>query len=150
MNGNGNTKFEAYYSEAERLYVKEGKTQREIAELLGISEKTISQWSAKGEWVRKRREYLTSTRTGPVEKLKARFAKLLEETDELNSKKTDEMYKIRLLIDRMEGGYDIKGATIEVMDRFTTFIRQREADKGFIERLMNHVHAFFEEVKKLG
>ncbi len=145
---NGNSKFDAYYGEAERLYVKEGKTQREISELLGISEKTISQWSAKGEWVKKRREYLVSTRTGPVEKLKARCAKLLEDTDDIDAKKTDEMYKIKLLIEKMEG-YDIKGATIDVMDRFATFIRQREPDKGFIERLINHTHAFFEEVKKL-
>src|SRR5574343_717334 len=142
-------KFEASYKDAERRAVKEGKTQREISVLLGISEKTISRWSSDGEWLRQRKVYLVSTRTGPVEKLKARFTKLLEEEDDLDAKKTDEMYKIRLLIDRMEDGYDIKGATVEVMDRFATFIRQREADKGFIERLMNHTHAFFEEIKKL-
>lgn len=145
----GNSKSEAYYDQVEEYVVKKGKTQREAAEFFGISEKTISTWSAKGEWVKKRRDYLVSTRTGPVEKLKARFAKLLEDTDDIDAKKTDEIYKIRLLIDRMEGGYDIKGATIEVMDRFTTFIRQREPDKEFIERLMNHTHAFFEDVKKL-
>ncbi|GMV67542.1 MAG: hypothetical protein AMXMBFR75_33320 [Candidatus Hinthialibacteria bacterium] len=142
-------KFEAYYDDAERLAVKEGKTQREIAEFLGISEKTISLWSKKGDWVRKRGEYLVSTRTGPVEKLKARFAKLLEDTDNLDAKKTDEIYKIQLLIDRMEGGSNIKGATLDVMDRFSTFIRQREPDQEFIEQLKRHTHAFFEEIKNL-
>lgn len=142
------SKFESYYDDAERLAVKEGRTQREISELLGISEKTISQWSAKGEWQRQRKEYLVSSKTGPVVKLKARFAKLLEETDDLDAKKTDEMYKIQLLIEKMEG-YDIKGATIEVMDRFATFIRQREPDQEFIERLKKHTHAFFDEIKNL-
>ncbi|GAB62663.1 MAG: hypothetical protein DWB56_14840 [Candidatus Jettenia sp.] len=142
------SKFEAYYDEAERLYVKEGKTQREISELLGISEKTVSLWSVKGDWVRKRKEYLVSTRTGPVEKLKMRFAKLLEDTDDIDAKKTDEMYKIKLLIEKMEG-YDVKGAVIDVMDRFATFIRQKEPDQEFIERLKKHTHAFFEEIKNL-
>ena len=141
------SKFQAFYNDAERLSVKEGKSQREISQLLGISEKTLSQWSVKGEWQRQRKEYLVSSRTGPVDKLKERFYRLLESEEELDAKKTDEMYKIQLLIDRMEG-YDIKGATIEVMDRFATFIRQRETDTGFIEQLMNHTHAFFEEVKK--
>jgi hypothetical protein len=49
----------------------------------------------------------------------------------------------------MKGGFDVKGATIEVMDRFTLFIRQRETDKGFMEKLMAHTHAFFEHVKTL-
>lgn len=139
-------KFEAYYKDAERLAVKEGKTQREISELLGISEKTISQWSAKGEWMRQRKEYLVSTKTGPVEKLKARFAKLLEDTDALDAKKTDEMYKIQLLIDRMEGGGNIKGASIEVMDRFTQYLNKVETDKELIQRIGDHIHGFFEEI----
>ncbi|QII11230.1 hypothetical protein KsCSTR_18510 [Candidatus Kuenenia stuttgartiensis] len=141
------SKFLAFYDDAERLSVKEGKTQKEISRLLGVSEKTLSQWSVKGEWQRQRKEYLVSSRTGPVDKLKERFYRLLESEDELDAKKTDEMYKIQLLIDRMEG-YDIKGATIEVMDRFATFIRQRETDTAFIQCLMDHTHAFFEEVKK--
>ena len=50
------SKFQDYYKDAERLSVKEGKTQREISELLGISEKTISRWSSDGEWMRQRKE----------------------------------------------------------------------------------------------
>lgn len=143
------SKFKDYYPEAERLAVKEGKSQREISDLLGISEKTLSQWSVKGAWMKQRKEYLISTKIGPVGKLKDRFAKLLEETEVLDARKTDEIYKIQLLIDRMEGGFDIKGATIEVMDRFTKFIRQVEQDKGFLEKLMNHIHKYFDEIKEL-
>lgn len=145
-----NAKSKDFREQVKDYIVKKGKSQREASEFFGISEKTISKWSVEGEWIKERREYLVSSRTAPVEKLKARFAELLEDTTALDAKKTDEMYKIRLLIDRMEGGYDIKGATLEVMDRFTALVRQREPDKGFIERLMNHTHAFFEEVKKLG
>ena len=36
------------------LYVEQGKTAREVSDLIGIPEKTISQWVAKGSWKEER------------------------------------------------------------------------------------------------
>ena len=140
-------KFQDYYKDAERLAVKEGKTQREISELLGISEKTLSRWSTEGEWMRQRKEYLVSTKTGPIQKLEARLLELLEDPV-IDARKTDELYKIQLLIDRMRGGFDIKGAAIEIMDRFSQYLTRVEEDKEFLVRVSNHTHGFFEEIKR--
>lgn len=142
------SKFKDYYPEAERLAVKDGKTQREISELLGISEKTISAWSAKGEWMRQRREYLVSTKTGPLEKLKERFAQLLEDTGDIDARKTDEIYKIQLLIDRMEGGSNVLGSAIETMDKFSKYLVRVEQDKELIKKFGEHIHKFFEEIRR--
>lgn len=146
------SKFEAYYDEAERLAVKEGKTQREISELLGISEKTISLWSVKGEWQRKRKEYLVSTREGPAGKLKKTLLELLEKADpkELteNARLTDQITKIISAIEKISGGRDLLGSTIETMDRFSKYLMRVETDKQFVERVADHIHKFFEETRR--
>jgi len=54
-------KMAAYYEEAQRLFVQEGKTLSEIAQILkDVSERTLARWSSEGEWMRKRKEYLRS------------------------------------------------------------------------------------------
>lgn len=146
------SKFQDYYPEAERLAVREGKTQREISELLGISEKTISQWSKKGEWMRQRKEYLVSTREGPVEKLKKALLEMLEKTDarELtdNARLTDQITKIISAIEKIEGGRDVLGSAIETMDKFTRYLIRIEQDKEMIRKIGEHIHRFFEEIRR--
>ncbi len=141
------SKFQDYYKDAERLAVKEGRTQREIGNLLGISEKTLSRWSSDGQWMRQRKEYLVSTKTGPIQRLEKRLLELLEDT-EIDARKTDELYKIQLLIDRMKGGFDVKGATIEVLDRFTKYLVRVEEDKQLLGKISDHIHGFFEETRR--
>lgn len=146
------SKFMAFYDDAERLSVKEGKSQREISQLLGVSEKTLSQWSVKGEWKRKRKEYLTNTRIGPADKLKNSLIELIDRLDpkELaeNAKIADQITKIISAIEKISGGRDILGATIETMDRFTGYLLRMEADRDFTERVFDHIQNFFEETRK--
>ena len=146
------SKFKDYYPEAERLAVKEGKSQREISDLLGISEKTLSQWSVKGAWMKQRKEYLVSTREGPADKLKKTLLELLEKVDarELleNTRLTDQITKIISAIEKISGGRDVLGATIETMDRFTKYLMRAETDRPFIERVADHIHKFFEETRR--
>lgn len=146
-------KFQAFYKDAERLCVKEGKTQREISDLLGISEKTLSRWSSDGEWMRQRKEYLVSTRTGPADKLKETLLELLEKirpADLLKSARiTDQITKIISAIEKIEGGKDVLGSTIETMDRFTRYIGRMEQDQEFVRRLGDHIHGFFEETRRV-
>lgn len=47
---------------AEELFIIEGLTIQAVAEQLGISERTIANWSSDGEWVARRREYRNAAR----------------------------------------------------------------------------------------
>lgn len=145
-------KFQAFYNDAERLSVKEGKTQREISELLGVSEKTISKWSSKGQWLRQRKEYLTTTRIGPAQKLENALAALIENVEQgeliRDPRVADQITKIVAAIKRLKGEGDILGETIEVMDRFTKYLNRVEQDKEFMGRLAEHIHKFFEETRR--
>lgn len=51
-------KRDAYYPEAERLYVHEQCSHADIAARLGISERTIGTWAREGDWTTRRRNYL--------------------------------------------------------------------------------------------
>lgn len=86
-------------------------------------------------------------RTRVIEKLKKRFIQLLNDTEILDAKKTEELYKIQLIIDRMQKGCDIRGITIEVMDMFTKYINRVETNKDFINKLAEHIHNFFDYVQ---
>lgn len=145
-------KFQDYYPEAERLAVKEGKTQREISELLGISEKTLSKWSKKGEWMRQRKEYLVNTREGPAEQLKKGLLSLIEGSNALelveNPRLVDQITKIISAIEKIEGGRDVLGSAIETMDKFTRYLIRVETDKEVIKKIGEHIHRFFEEIRR--
>ncbi|MDA8087610.1 MAG: DUF1804 family protein [Nitrospiraceae bacterium] len=52
------SKEHLYSEDAERLFVIEQKSPMEIAGELSISEKTIRNWKAKGDWDKKRADYL--------------------------------------------------------------------------------------------
>ncbi len=146
------SKFQDYYPEAERLATKEGKTQREISELLGISEKTISAWSAKGEWMRQRKEYLVNTREGPAEQLKKGLLTLIQGSNALelveNPRLVDQITKIISAIEKIEGGRDVLGSAIETMDKFSRYLLRVEQDKEIIKKIGEHIHRFFEEIRR--
>lgn len=47
---------------AEELFIIDGLTLQEVAGQLGISERTLANWSSEGEWVQRRREYQNAAR----------------------------------------------------------------------------------------
>jgi hypothetical protein len=47
---------------AEALFIIDGLTLQEVAGQTGISERTLANWSADGEWVSRRREYQNAAR----------------------------------------------------------------------------------------
>lgn len=54
------SKVNEYFNQAEKLFVEEQKTQIEIASLLPVSERTVRNWSKKGNWIKKRKLYIES------------------------------------------------------------------------------------------
>lgn len=57
-----------HYSESERLYVQERLTFEQIADRIGVSERTLRTWATQGEWA-ERRKVFTETNTKTHEKL---------------------------------------------------------------------------------
>jgi len=54
-------KLAAYYEEAKRMFVQEGKTLSEISgELTDVSERTIQRWSSENDWPQKRKEFIVN------------------------------------------------------------------------------------------
>ena len=49
------------YSEAERLYVQEHLGQADIAERLGVAERTVRYWSNEGNWSERRGNFVEAT-----------------------------------------------------------------------------------------
>ena len=136
-----------FYNVAEEQYVKGGKSLQEISELIGVSTTTLSKWKAKGDWGKKRKDYLTRTRSGPVQRLRDKLYQLLDNADELDSKTVDQVSKIVAAIEKIDGGRDPLGSTIEVMSRFGKYIRDNEKDQAFVDQLTEHMQGFFSHVK---
>ena len=53
-------KKKLYFNEAERLYVHQGCTLKEISDQLNLSEKTIRNWKSEGGWGIKKKKYIES------------------------------------------------------------------------------------------
>jgi transcriptional regulator with XRE-family HTH domain len=136
-----------FYDVTEEQYVKRGKSLQEISELIGVSATTLSKWKAKGDWGKKRKDYLTRTRSGPVQRLRDKLFQLLDDTKELDAKTVDQISKIVAAIEKIDGGRDVLGSTIEVMDRFGKYIRENEKDEAFVGQLTEHMQGFFSHVK---
>lgn len=51
-------KRDKYYDKAEKMYVEQFITEVGVAKRLGISDRTVRRWKAKGNWGEKRKEYL--------------------------------------------------------------------------------------------
>jgi hypothetical protein len=51
-------KKQAYYAQAEKMYVEEKATLSRIYAVLGVSEKTLREWKKEGDWDHKRIQYL--------------------------------------------------------------------------------------------
>lgn len=139
-----------FYEAATELYVRKGKTLEEIHGIIAVSTTTLTKWKKDGDWGRKRKDYLTRTRQGPAQRLRDKLYKLLEDAPEIDGKTVDAVSKIVSAIEKIEGGRDPLGATIEVMDRFTKYLEINEKDSAFMDRFTEHLHGFFSEVKARG
>ena len=63
----------------------------------------------------------------------------------------DELSKIITLIDRLcSQGMDIRAAALEVMDRFSDFLRGWVTDQEEIQRISHRVDEFFRQLEDEG
>ena len=144
-----NGKRETYFYEAEKLYVKAGKSLAEISRVFPVSATSLSTWKKDGSWAEKRRAFLRSTR-GAVEILRDELEKLVEGLSEtgIDTKKSDEISKISATIDRMERStVSLMSSAVQVMDKFTDFLKKYVKDVDELKRISLYIREFFNSIE---
>lgn len=60
IKGGGNINNKAKKELAEKLFIEDGLTAKEISTMVGVSEQTLSRWRKEGNWENKRNEFLAA------------------------------------------------------------------------------------------
>ena len=142
-------KRELYFDDAQSLFLA-GKDLEEIAALQPVALKTLKVWLVEGQWEEKRRLVPVSPHwLGEALKgiLREKTGNLLSKGD-LKPQELDELSKIITLIDRLcSQGLDIRAAALEVMDRFSDFLRHLVTDQDELQRISHRVNEFFRQLE---
>jgi hypothetical protein len=143
-------KREVYFDEAESLYLS-GKSLEEIQEFCPVALRTLRLWHKDGQWEEKKRQALVSPRwLGKALKgiLREKTGKLLARGD-LKPAELEELTRIITLIERLcYQGWDLRAAALEVMDRFSEFLRGWVQDPGEIKRFSSWMQEFFRKLEQ--
>lgn len=128
-----------------RMYVHSGLYQQDIAEVLGVSQKTISQWKAADEWD-KQKAAVTTTKEKELSRWYAMVAAQNEAIEARGpganfptSSEADALNKMAAAIAKLEADAGLS-ATVNVFMGFTKWLRDTsdiETTKLFAE-LSNH------------
>jgi transposase len=144
------SKRELYGEDAQSLFLA-GKSLEEIQDLLPVSLVTLKRWHQEGQWEEKRRQVPVSPRwLGEALKgiLREKAGQLIIKGD-LKTQELDELTKIVTLLDRLcSQGWDMRAATLEVMDRFCDFLRGWVKDQEELKRISHRVQEFFRQLEE--
>jgi hypothetical protein len=142
-------KRDLYYAEAQSLYLA-GRELRELQEVYPVSRQTLQRWHQEGHWEEKRRQALVSPRwLGKALKgiLREKTSRLLAKGD-LTPPELDELTKLITLIERLcSHSWDIRSAALEVMERFSEFLRGWVKDREEIKRFSKWMQEFFRKLE---
>lgn len=98
---------------------RQGKSQTEIAGIIGVSEQTISNWKKKYDWDRRLAQISASTRRAS-DKLRQILADEIENMKDASN--ADAIHKLSLVLEKLDGKFDRLAFTIEVMEDFNAFL----------------------------
>lgn len=116
---------------AKSLYITGGLTQKEIAERVSVTEKTLAKWIKEGKWDNLKKSLLTTKQN--------QLSFLYDQLDFLNTdiskrefkvavgKEADTIIKITAAINRLETETSI-GDTVEVARNFIEFVRPQDLE----------------------
>jgi hypothetical protein len=145
-------KRELYFEEAQSLYLS-GKGLEEIQGLFPVALVTLKRWLKEGNWEEKRRQVLVSPRwLGEALRglLREKTGRLLVKGD-LKPQELEELTKILALIDKLCcQGWDLRGAALEVMDRFSEFMRSWVTDPEELKTFTGRMQEFFRRLEDGG
>jgi hypothetical protein len=143
---------ELYFEEAQSLYLA-GKSLEEIREFFPVPLNTLKRWQVENQWDEKLRQVLVSPRwLGEALKgiLREKTGKLLAKGD-LKPQELEELTKIITLMDRLcSQGWDIRAAALEVMERFSEFLRGWIKDGEELKRATGWIQEFFRKLEDEG
>jgi hypothetical protein len=143
-------KRDLYWEDAQSLFLA-GKELEEIKDLVPVALLTLKRWHQEGQWEEKRRQVPVSPRwLGEALKgvLREKAGKIIVKGD-LKTQELDELTKIVTLIDRLcSQGWDIRAAALEVMDRFSDFLRTWVTDQEELKRISFRVQEFFRQLEE--
>jgi len=144
------SKRDLYGEDAQSLFLA-GKSLEEIQDLLPVSLVTLKRWLQEGQWEEKRRQVPVSPRwLGEALKgiLREKAGRLIIKGD-LKPQELDEITKIVTLLDRLcSQGWDMRAAALEVMDRFSDFLRGWVKDQEELKRISHRVQEFFRQLEE--
>lgn len=143
-------KRDLYGEDAQSLYLA-GKDLKEIQELLPVALVTLKRWHQEGRWAEKRRQVPVSPRwLGEALKgiLREKTGRLIIKGD-LKAPELDELSKIVTVLDRLcSQGWDMRAAALEVMDRFSDFLRRWVTDQDELKLISCRVEEFFRQLEE--
>jgi hypothetical protein len=143
-------KRDLYGEDAQSLYLA-GKDLQEIQELLPVALVTLKRWHQEGRWAEKRRQVPVSPRwLGEALKgiLREKAGRLIIKGD-LKAPELDELSKIVTVLDRLcSQGWDMRAAALEVMDRFSDFLRRWVTDQDELKLISCRVEEFFRQLEE--
>jgi hypothetical protein len=143
-------KRDLYWEDAQSLFLA-GKELEEIEALVPVTLPTLKKWHQEGQWEEKRRQVPVSPRwLGEALRgvLREKAGKIIISGD-LKTQEVDELTKIVTLIDRLcSQGWDIRAAALEVMDRFSDFLRDWVTDQDELKRISFRVQEFFRQLEE--
>jgi hypothetical protein len=143
-------KRDLYGEDAQSLFLA-GKELEEIKELIPVALPTLKRWHQDGQWEEKRRQVPVSPRwLGEALKgvLREKAGKIIVKGD-LKSQELDELTKIVTILDRLcSQGWDMRAAALEVMDRFSDFLRGWVTYQDELKRISFRVQEFFRKLEE--
>lgn len=98
---------------------RQGKTQADIAEVLGVSPQTITSWKKKYDWDSRLERMSASTRRS-ADKLREIIANEIDAMQD--GSRADHVFKLSLVLDKFEGMFDRLAFTLEMMEEFNGFL----------------------------
>ncbi len=143
-------KRDLYWEDAQSLFLA-GKELEEIKESGPGGPSDLEEMAPEGQWEEKRRQVPVSPRwLGEALKgvLREKAGKIIVRGD-LKTQELDELSKIVTLIDRLcSQGWDMRAAALEVMDRFSDFLRGWVTDQEELKRISFRVQEFFRQLEE--
>lgn len=136
------TKKELYGGIAERLYVDSGLDLPDIHEnyLPHVSLKSLELWRAEGRWIRKARQKALSV--GKIaENVEGMMLELSQEGSIGNADALQKLNKTLQSYRNVSEAHFPERA-IEVFERFTAFLKDREPSPGKRQELLNYMKEF--------
>lgn len=150
-----------HWAEAERLYVREGRTLQEIAGQLraqdpdGPTVSTLSRWSAKGGWKESRERWREVTSDLPTRILEISRSRLSHLADHPEEAKADELLKLKGILEYLvislagpagdSAQADKLSVWLEVMTDVTNDLRELEPQA--VELINRHFDALTRRAK---